>query len=66
MRGRTVQWRCLGPIKPSEPVKHRNPKIANAAINKDVIMRASLRPALTTRIAGQLILRDMPRATYRS
>ena len=40
----SIQRRCLRPIKPSGPVKHRKPKIANTATNRSVIMRASLRP----------------------
>jgi hypothetical protein len=43
-RGIWIQRRCLGPIIPSGPVKHRNPKIANTATNRNVTMSASLRP----------------------
>jgi hypothetical protein len=40
----SIQCRCLGPITPSGPVKHRNPKIASTAISRTVIMRASFHP----------------------
>jgi len=39
----SIQCRCLGPITPSGPMKHRNPKIANTAMSRTVIIRASFR-----------------------
>ena len=41
---KSTQRRCLGPTMPSGPVKHRKPKSANTARNRNVIIGTSLRP----------------------
>jgi len=42
--GQPIQWRWRGPLTPPGPVKHRNPKIANAVASRSVNIRASPHP----------------------
>jgi hypothetical protein len=44
---------------PSGPVKHRNTKSADAAINRNAIIRTSFIPELISRIASDLMLQDL-------
>jgi hypothetical protein len=61
--GQPIQWRCRGPLAPPGPVKHKNPKIANAVASRNVNIRASFIPASAVRAARGLTLRGTSRVT---